>query len=163
MITPDNRLRLLSLWVLGTVILTYSIVGYGLCKTNRFLDAQNAQSNTCETKLKRYIRDDYIAEVIARSGYPYLLAAIAKVESDYKPQIKGDGGDSHGLYQIQEKHWGTFDKSVEGQTLKAEQILSELIKQHGYSMAVERWNGTGKQARAYKKKVFACMKDIRES
>lgn len=109
------------------------------------------------------INDKRISNAINKSKYPYTLAAIAKRETggSFNPQTIGDKGKSYGLYQIQERHWGKFDKSIEGQTKKAEQILDELIKEHGYNKAVERYNGSGKQARAYKQDVLATVRKLR--
>ena len=109
------------------------------------------------------VKDKRIANAIKKTKYPYTLAAIAKQETGgtFDPNTVGDKGKSFGLYQIQERHWGKFDKSIEGQTKKAEQILDELIKEHGYNKAVERYNGSGKQARAYRKDVLATVRKLR--
>lgn len=158
MTTPE--LKKTVLWTLGTYFMILASLYYYSYKTNRFYAPQPHKISKCEQRLRAYIGDDYIASVIARSRYPFTLAAIAKVESDFRPQIKGDSGKSHGLYQIQSQHWGSFDKSVEGQTRKAEQVFSELVREYGYKTAIERWNGSGKQARQYRQKVLLTMAQI---
>jgi hypothetical protein len=108
----------------------------------------------------RFVGDVEIANAIAKSKYPKTLAAIAKVESDFKRDAIGDGGQSYGLYQIQVRHWGRFDQSVQGQTRKAEQILAELIGQHGYNTALCRYNGDGPASRRYRDKILNTMRTI---
>ena len=112
------------------------------------------------SRIQQYVKDTYIASVIEQSKYPYLLAVMAKVESDFRPRIKGDGGDSFGLWQIQEKHWGRVGETIEEQCRMAETILESLIKVYGYPKAIERWNGQGKQARDYRRKVLKEMERI---
>ena len=88
-------------------------------------------------KLETYIGDKHIAKAISRvrgtikingKEVPkaYLVAAIGKIESDYRPQIVGDGGDSYGLFQIQRKHHGRFTDGLESQVDKCESILRPL-------------------------------------
>lgn len=115
-----------------------------------------------EKAIRIVCKDDYLTTVFANSKYPYLLTAIAKVESDYKPQVRGDHGKSFGLYQIQSRYWGIVPDSVEGQTRHAERILECLIRKHGVSKAVERYNGSGRDARRYRQKVFLVMNQLKE-
>lgn len=109
------------------------------------------------------VKDKRIANAIKKTKYPYTLAAIAKQETGgtFNPNTIGDKGKSFGLYQIQEQHWGKFDKSIEGQTKKAEEILDELIKEHGYNKAVERYNGSGRMARLYRANVLKTVSLLR--
>jgi len=113
------------------------------------------------TKINNYCKDSYISKVISESKYPYTLAAIAKAESDYRPQIVGDNGTSFGLYQIRPKHWGAVPDTIEEQTKKAEQILDKLIWEHGYRKALVKWNGSGDGARQYAKNVLRIIQQIR--
>lgn len=130
---------------------------------NKSKTCENTIIGCCSNSIDKMINNKRISNAINKSKYPYTLAAIAKRETGgtFNPQTIGDKGKSYGLYQIQERHWGKFDKSIEGQTKKAEQILDELIKEHGYNKAVERYNGSGKQARAYKQDVLATVRKLR--
>ena len=114
-----------------------------------------------DKKLYAFIGDKYIANVIAQSKYPYTLAAIAKVESNFRPRIIGDKGKSFGLYQIQSRYHGAFPETVEGQTKYCEQILEKLFRQYPYEQAIERYNGKGHKARQYRQKVMVAMNEIR--
>ena len=107
-------------------------------------------------------KDEYLSVVFANSKYPYLLTAIAKVESDFRPQIVGDGGKSYGMYQIQSKHWGYVPESVEGQTRKAEQVISHLIQKHGLRRGITAYNGSGKQASQYTDKVLRVVRELHQ-
>ena len=112
-----------------------------------------------QIKLEKYIGDKYIAECIAKSKYPYLMAAIGKVESDYRPQIVGDNGASHGLFQIQPKYW-KYDDRVEHQVDSCGRILKQLITKHGLASGVARYNGSGPRARSYSKRVIELAREI---
>ena len=105
-------------------------------------------------------KDEYITDIIANSKYPYTLTAIAKVESDFRPNIRGDHGKSYGLYQIQERHWGYVPRTIEGQTRVAERIVGSLVDEHGYSRAIERYNGSGKDAKRYRHKVLLVINQL---
>lgn len=111
-------------------------------------------------RLTRFTGDPYIAEVLAKTEYPFELAAIAKIESGFRPLVKGDSGASFGLYQIQEKHWGMVPRTVEGQTRKAEKIFHNQVIRYGRIQAIAKWNGTGERAEKYRSKVLLAMKEI---
>jgi hypothetical protein len=119
--------------------------------------------NPVRFKLQRYIKDKHISAAIADTKYPYVLAAIAKVESDYRPLIKGDNGESYGLYQIQQRHFGVVPETLEGQSKLCERIIDGLLKQHNGDLtkAIRHYNGSGRQARIYQAKVLRVMKEIR--
>lgn len=123
----------------------------------------NSSIELSTTSIDKLVNNDRIAKAIKKTKYPYTLAAIAKRETGgtFNPNVVGDRGQSFGLYQIQEKHWGKFDKSIEGQTNKAEEILDKLIKAHGYTKAIERYNGSGKMARMYKEDVLKTVSSLR--
>ena len=113
-----------------------------------------------QIKLEKYIGDKYIAEVISNSKYPFIIAAIGKVESDYRPQAIGDGGESHGLYQIQPRHWHPYDDRVGHQTAHCERILGHLFAKYGVVRGLERYNGGGASARRYSKRVLELARTI---
>jgi len=62
------------------------------------------------------------------------MAAIAVAESNGDPAAVGDGGESLGAFQVQEKHWmkafGPVPVSPVQQALQAEKILDELVASH---------------------------------
>lgn len=148
--------KLISFLVVLLVLLEYVLL----------IDVSTKEEKPIPSKKEMAIysvcKDEYLTTVFANSKYPYLLTAIAKVESDYKPQIRGDHGKSFGLYQIQSRYWGVVPDSVEGQTRHAERIIGCLIKQHGLTKAVERYNGSGRGSRRYRQKVFLVMKQLKE-
>jgi hypothetical protein len=89
------------------------------------------------------------------------LAAIAKVESDYRPRAIGDNGKSFGLYQIQQRIWGELKSdSLEDQTDKAQEILETLLKEQSYYEAIKSYNGSGEKANQYRKKVLTIVKEL---
>ena len=125
-------------------------------------------------KLETYIGDKHIAKAISRvrgtikingKEVPkaYLVAAIGKIESDYRPQIVGDGGDSYGLFQIQRKYHGRFADGLESQVDKCESIINSLTVQYGVVRGIQHYNGSGKQARAYAKKILRTMKEVQNA
>jgi hypothetical protein len=117
--------------------------------------------NPVQVKLERYIGDKYLAEEIAKTKYPYIIAAIGKVESSYAPQIKGDSGKSWGMYQIQPRHWSWRGDGIKEQTQLCEYILHQLMaKNRSVEVAVSRYNGSGPRARAYAKRVLQIAKEI---
>lgn len=157
--------KLISFLVVLLVILEYTSA---ITSARIFTKNMQVPVTTQEYEKKKQVitivcKDEYIASVIAKSKYPYTLAAIAKVESDYKPQVRGDNGKSYGLYQIQAKHWGYVPNTVEGQTRKAERILDTLIEDYGFTRAIERYNGSGKCARRYRERVFYVLKQLQQT
>jgi soluble lytic murein transglycosylase-like protein len=113
-----------------------------------------------EKRLARYVGDEQLAEVLAKTKYPKTLAAIAKVESDFDPHAVGDSGKSIGMYQIQPRLHGPVPKSIQGQTRKAEQLLDKLVKTKGYYLAIARYNGDGPKAEEYRRKVMTELRKI---
>ena len=112
-------------------------------------------------KIYKYSNDAYIAESICDTKYPYQLAAIAKVESNYKPLVRGDSGSSFGLFQIQKKHWGKVPERVPDQVAKAEGIYTSLLQKHkSFDLATTRWNGKGKKAKIYTAQVMQIKREI---
>ena len=105
-------------------------------------------------------KDKYITDVLANSKYPYTLTAIAKVESDFRPNVRGDHGKSYGLYQIQERYWGYVPRTIEGQTRVAERVIESLVNEHGYSRAIKHYNGSGKDAERYRRRVLLVINQL---
>lgn len=112
-------------------------------------------------QIRRYVKDDYIADELLKSKRPYVYAAIAKVESDYRPQILGDNGRSFGLFQIQQEIHGEFNDKISDQIAKCESILEPLIQRYGLKKALERYNGRGKKAQTYAKLVLKTHRKIK--
>jgi hypothetical protein len=118
------------------------------------------ESSDTQKRLERYIKDKHIAEEIAKTKRPYIYAAIAKVESDFRPQIIGDGGDSHGMFQIQRKYHGWLGDGVQHQTDLCQRILEPLIARHGLEEGIRRYNGSGPAARRYSKRIIELSRII---
>ena len=112
--------------------------------------------------IKEVCPDRHISKVLDQSKYKYVLTAIASVESSYRPQVKGDSGDSFGLYQIQSRHWGRFGDSLEDQTKKAETILDALGAKKDIKTAIRKYNGSGQRAKAYQKKVLSLVRKMEQ-
>ena len=147
--------------VLGIHILSIGIGMYGLKhKDGLKTVAERKEEKVINKKIYAQVKDVHIANTLAKSKYPKILTAIAKVESDCRPQVKGDSGKSFGMFQIQEQHWGKVGDSVEDQTASAEKIVTALYKKHGFPKCIERYNGKGRQARDYKKKVLLIMANL---
>ena len=144
----------------------YALGSLGYCAffytTNDIAVQASKAQNIKQEVIKRYCGDKHISSVIANSKYPYTLAAIAKIESSYKPQAKGDNGKSFGMYQIQSHIWGKFEDTLEGQTNKAEEILEKLIKEQGYYEAIRAYNGSGKKAKQYRNKVIKEVNELQQ-
>lgn len=153
-------MRNTTIAVIGSYVFGLGILSYASYKTNEEMVVLRTAHSKLEEQLYAFTKDRYIAQVLAKSKYPHTLAAMAKVESDFRPQAKGDNGESKGMYQIQKRHWGEVPDSIEDQTIMAEQILSELIIKYGYRKGIERWNGRGKNARLYRDKVLLAMGEI---
>lgn len=140
------------------IFILYIIYPKGYNTSNRG-SIKNPLSN--KDKIRLYVKDEYISEsIINNTKYPILLAAIAKVESNYRPQIKGDNGASHGLFQIQRKHWGVVPDGVPDQVAKCDRIFRELERKHGYYDAIRHYNGSGRGAEAYRRRVLQVKKEI---
>ena len=149
----------------GGSIIALGILGYGFYFKTSYKG--NAEAKRAISKRERAIailcKDDYIAEQIAKSKYDFLAASVAKVESDCRPQAIGDSGDSYGLYQIQSKHWTLpIDDTVAAQTKRFEQIIDSLIEDESNISYITRYNGSGKQARLYRKKVLDNINTLEE-
>lgn len=151
-------IRHVGVGVLGIHIIGLGIGMYGLKFRDGF-SVKSAQKpeQIIDKKIYAMTKDIHIANTLAKSRYPKILTAISKVESDFRPQVYGDSGDSYGLFQLQEKHWGPIGESVEEQTRAAERVVGVLIERHGFPKCIERYNGRGQRAREYRKRVLAVM------
>jgi hypothetical protein len=94
------------------------------------------------------------AKAVSKSKRKHLAAATLKKESQANFKAVGDHGASLGGYQIQPRHWGEVPKSAEGQTQKYDYVMDALEREFGND-AVRHYNGSGPQARKYKKEVVS--------
>ena len=49
----------------------------------------------------------------------------------WESQAVGDGGSSHGAFQVQPRHWSKVSTSPVQQALQAERILEALVESRG--------------------------------
>ena len=90
-----------------------------------------------------------------------MLTAIAKVESNYDANALNKVTKAKGIFQIMQKHWGYVPKHPAAQVFKAERIYTNLLSEHkSFNKAIERWNGSGIEARSYAKQVYKIQKRI---
>lgn len=103
-----------------------------------------ALSNGCDPDIA-----PELAELLVACDYPRVLAAIACRESRFDLEARGAVGE-RGMFQVRPDVWGDPGRSVYSQVQKTNEILSALIERHrNLSRAVERYNGTGADARRY--------------
>jgi hypothetical protein len=115
-----------------------------------------------QKRIEKHAKDKHIAAVIAKSNRPYLYAAIASVESDYRPQARGKRGE-YGMFQIRADIHGKFDDRMESQLIKCSSILEPLIARYGVEDGVRRYNGRGAAARKYARDVRKREQQIRST
>jgi hypothetical protein len=114
-----------------------------------------AVSNGCDKDLA-----PELAELLAECQYPRVLAAIACRESGFDLKARGSVGE-RGMYQIRPEVWGDPGRTVRSQTKKAEKVLLTLLDEHGgLSRAVERYNGSGRDAAHYRDQVLRLARSI---
>lgn len=81
-----------------------------------------------------------------------VMANIAEAESEFNPKARGRSGE-RGMFQVIPRYWGKVPTDPLAQAKQAEKILNSLIREHkSFWKAVERYNGSGPQARAYVKR-----------
>jgi len=154
-----TNLKRNTLWTIGSYLCL--LTGLAGCSYVQLEHGKKEEPiNPVKFKLIKYTKDPHLAEVISKTTYPTQLAAIAKVESNFRPLIKGDGGDSFGLYQINSRWWGKTGETLEQQTEKAERLLDYYTRQYGATEALRRWCGSGKAAKIYQAKVLKEIKEI---
>lgn len=98
-----------------------------------------------------------------------VLAAVAIVESNANPKAVGDGGSSHGAFQVQPRHWSKVSSSPVQQALQAEQILEELVASNArganrWRTALVRYNSGGTTnpvSHRYAARVIALAKEVK--
>lgn len=146
--------------LLEHIFLISAIASATIFKETTEVPVTKTQIEKKQAAISLICKDNYIASVISKSKYPYTLAAIAKVESDYRPRAVGDGGKSWGMYQIQRRLHGEFRDTIESQTDKAEDILEALINEQGYYNAIKAYNGTGRPAIKYRQKVLKIVREL---
>lgn len=144
--------------MLAIIAIAYMIPLAG-CTEKQMPQPKGTGKAVKHSKLREYIQDEYIAEVISNSVNPRLYAAVAKVEADYRPQIIGKAGEK-GMFQILEKFHGKVPDDLTGQLRKAESILEPLIKKHGLRKGISRYNGKGRKAQLYAAKILKTMQEI---
>ena len=85
---------------------------------------------------------------------PLLTLSQASVESHLNPFAKGSKG-SYGAFQVRPKIWGKVPEGFYNQSQQYQGIMQKLIKQNDGDLweAVERYNGSGRQAERYAWKV----------
>lgn len=88
------------------------------------------------------------------------LVAIARVESNFRNRVVGDGGKSVGMFQIQPKLWGyVHPTDVFKQARKAKDVLTHLRKR-GNPLYRNRYNGSGRKAVLYAQKIRKIEKEV---
>jgi hypothetical protein len=120
-------------------------------------DVPTKKKDRIQRQIEAYVKDEYISEVIARSKYPYIIAAIKLTESGLcGPYVRGDNGKSRGLYQIQPQHWSFYrGQTAETQTISCVMVLEELgIERSRLFDVIRRYNGSGPAAHRYAKRVM---------
>ena len=138
-------------WVLtGTAALC--LASLKSCHTNSLKPAPQYKTHltneqvkyACIFAMKGSTHPVEMACAVTKTKNPPLMAALAIRESNARPQINGDGGNSHGAFQIQPKHWGSVPNTATEQALKAEKILDELTRddrRRSLRSALARYNG----------------------
>lgn len=151
--TPDRYARSI-IWC--TIGMTAVLTAYS-CTYDPVAPVAPAKSKT-HIRAERYIQPETAEAIIQHSKRPRTMLAIAAVETGKAgPLIRGDGGRSHGVFQIQPHHWGEVPDDLEGQVRKADEVFDILIQAYGYREAVKRWNGQGRDAEAYRRRVFTVL------
>lgn len=72
-----------------------------------------------------------MAQAVLQTDYPYILTGIAIKESHGTPWAIGDGGESKGAFQVQEKHWGSVPIEASEQAKQAAAVLEALVESRG--------------------------------
>lgn len=88
-----------------------------------------------------------MATAVLETSRPRLMASIAVRESRGNPKAVGDGGKSHGSFQVQKRHWGKVSNDPVEQALQSERILDELIAENNGNLrkALRAYNGEQKK------------------
>ena len=103
-----------------------------------------------------------MAETLANSKYPRLLAGIPVREKTlYRTDVVGAVGEI-GAYQVRPEIWGHPGNDIFSQIRKSEEIIIQLADESKGSLAVavRKYNGSGKQAWLYSRDVLRLAKSI---
>ncbi|NTV50958.1 MAG: lytic transglycosylase domain-containing protein [Geobacteraceae bacterium] len=102
-----------------------------------------------------------MARATAQAKRPRLMAAIAAVESNGSPKAIGKAGE-RGAWQVMPFFHGDVPADPAGQMMQSEQLLDELLDQHGGNIkrAVKAYNGDGVKADAYSRRVLAMLAEV---
>lgn len=92
--------------------------------------------------------------------YPEIMAAIASVESGFKSTAVGKAGEVS-AWQILEWEKGNPSNNKDG-LAAAIKVFKEKKIGCSYEDAIQRYNGKGRAAREYKKKVLRKIDQIRK-
>jgi hypothetical protein len=86
---------------------------------------------------------------------PELTIAHGIIESNLNPRAIGKMKEK-GAWQVREKFWGKVPDDIFAQAKQHERILNTLIKEsnNDLSKAISRYNGKGRKAQIYAKKVI---------
>ena len=112
---------------------------------------------TTFARMTSHVPAKTVRAIVQHSKYPRTLTAIAAVETGKRGTVrtKGDSGKSRGVFQVQRQWWGPEGDTLEEQVKQADAVFDALVQQYGYRSAVKRWNGSGKAAEVYRRKVMA--------
>lgn len=105
---------------------------------------------------------DIAAACVEAGADPFLLAAIATIESNANPWSPKGAAGEQGAWQVRAKYWGHVPADVFGQAAQAERVIRTLIGQHGsLRKALIRYNGQGPAARRYAERVLKIYEEIK--
>lgn len=167
----NYRLHSPRVYARGIILTTaglLAIIGTYSCTYDPQPPVPAVKASRVQTKAARLIDPGTAAAICKISKRPKTMLAIAAVESGKNgPQIIGDHGQSRGIFQIQARHWqavignnGEVADDLEEQVRQADAVFDVLVEAYGYREAVRRWNGKGRQARNYQRKVLAIVASL---
>lgn len=92
---------------------------------------------------------------------PHLTIAQGLIESKLNSRAVGSSGE-RGAWQVLEKYWGRVPKSIESQAFQAEKILNKIRARNSCNTfrALAAYNGKGKRALSYARKVRKCTFEL---
>lgn len=92
---------------------------------------------------------------LATPARPEITLAQAHIESHGNAHAIGKAGE-RGAWQVRPKIWGAVPADLHGQQMQNERIMEELMRANKGDLekSLIRYNGKGKQARRYAKRVI---------
>lgn len=92
---------------------------------------------------------------------PHLTIAQGLVESNLDSRAVGTSGEKGG-WQVIEKYWGKVPTGIVSQARQSERILNEIRENNlcGLFDALVAYNGTGRKAVKYARKVRKCAIEL---